>query len=273
MHLLIRIATGLILIYVIYVCGLFLLQGDILFPIKQTKGIPNITHDIPGLEKIWLDTSFGKVEAWFLPPAIKHETMPAPAVIFAHGNAELIDYWPQTLGRFTSLGMGLLLVEYPGYGRSQGRPSQKSIEETFVSAYDTITAREGTDRSRIVIMGRSIGGGAACALAAKRPSAALILMSTFTSVRAFAPRFLIPGFIIRNPFDNLSVVTSYSCPVIIFHGKNDAIVPYNHGLALFHAAKQGKIITCSSGHNDCPPNWESFWKDLESFLRDAKIIR
>lgn len=296
MHLLIRIALGLIFIYSVYVCGLFLLQRKILFPSNHVKTIPGINHNIPGMEKIWLDTSVGKVEAWFLPPALKpyndtkfaglnlpksaqttnlkpyNDTKPAPAVIFAHGNAELIDFWPEELKQFTSLGMGLLLVEYPGYGRSQGRPSQKSVTEVFVAAYDTLIAREEIDASRIVLMGRSIGGGAVCALAARRPSAALILMSTLTSVKSFAPRFFVPGFIVRDPFDNLSVVTDYSRPVLVFHGKNDNLIPYDHGVALCRAAKQGKMITYNSGHNDCPPNWDTFWQDVELFLHNAGII-
>lgn len=83
-------------------------------------------YNIPGMEKIWLKTVGGKIETWFLLP---ESNQPSPAVIFAHGNAEIIDMWPATLNRFTQLGIGVLLVEYPGYGRSKGSPSQRSITE------------------------------------------------------------------------------------------------------------------------------------------------
>ncbi|MCG2830167.1 MAG: hypothetical protein L6302_03875, partial [Desulfobacteraceae bacterium] len=56
---------------------------------------PSAEDNIYGLEKIWLSTSSGKVEAWFLPPAPGHNKGACPAVIFAHGNAELIDFWKE----------------------------------------------------------------------------------------------------------------------------------------------------------------------------------
>ncbi|MBW2365992.1 MAG: alpha/beta hydrolase [Deltaproteobacteria bacterium] len=203
-------------------------------------------------KRIWLNTRFGKVETWLLAPPEGQDSKPFPVVIFAHGNGELIDYWPGELKKFTDLGLGVLLVEYPGYGRSEGSPSQKSIAETFEAAYDMLIAREDIDTHRIIFFGRSVGGGAVCDLAAKRPSAALILMSTFTGTRSFAPKYLVPGFLIRDPFDNLTVIRTYTNPVLIMHGKFDEIIPYAHGKTLYETAKNGKMITYLSGHNDCP---------------------
>ena len=267
-----RIVSGLIISYLVYCCLLFLLQRRVLFP-RHAIGVPaSSAADIPGLEEMWLHTSFGKVEAWFIPAESDNRGEPAPAVIFAHGNAELIDFWPQELSNFASLGMGLLLVEYPGYGRSQGAPSQKTIEETFTTAYDALVARKDVDPARIVIFGRSLGGAAACALAAERPSAGLILMSTFVGVKSFAKKFLVPEFLIQDPFDNLAVVRAYDAPVLVIHGKYDSLIPYKHGMALHKAAKHGQMITYSSDHNDCPPSWDIFWQDVTSFLDRAGII-
>jgi fermentation-respiration switch protein FrsA (DUF1100 family) len=228
--------------------------------------------NIPGIERIWLNTSSGKVETWLLAPPQSKTSTPLPVVIFAHGNGELIDYWPAELKKFNDLGLGVLLVEYPGYGRSEGSPSQKSISEIFETAYDMLVSRPDIDAQRIILFGRSVGGGAICDLAAKRPSAALILISTFTSTRSFAPRYLAPGFLIRDPFDNLNVVRSYTNPVLIMHGKFDSIITYTHGKKLYEAANDGKMITYPSGHNDCPPDWDVFWRDIETFLREIKIL-
>ena len=101
---------------------------------------------------------------------------------------------------------------------------------------------------------------------------ALILKSTFISIRSMASTFFVPGFLAKDPFDNLTVVKSYSKPVLIIHGKYDEIIPYSHGVALYKAAKNGKMITYDCGHNDCPPNWEVFWRDIELFLKSAGII-
>ena len=100
----------------------------------------------------------------------------------------------------------------------------------------------------------------------------MILMSTFTSAKSFARNFLVPSFLVRDPFDNLSVVKDYPGPLLIIHGKHDTIIPYSHGKALHAAAKRGEIITYNAGHNDCPPDWRVFWKDVEGFLRKKGII-
>jgi len=265
-----KIVTWSLFIYLAY-CGLlFLMQRQIMFP-RGLIEVPKENPDIAGLEQIWVDTGFGKIETWFLPPSA-NRAEPMPAVIFAHGNGELIDLWPLELNKFNRIGIGILLVEYPGYGRSEGSPSQASVAETFLAAYDTLVARQDVDASRIILFGRSLGGGAVCLLAAQRPSAALILMSAFTSARSFAPKYLVPKFLVRDPFDNLMAVKSYPGPVLVMHGKFDEVVPYRHGLSLHQAARHGKLITYQSGHNDCPPRWNVFWQDMESFLRDAGIL-
>jgi hypothetical protein len=271
-NILIKFILSAFLLYIGYCCFLFLVQRQIIFPRYQILEFSSTEDKVYGLEKIWLNTSSGRVEAWFMPPASGHDKSACPAVIFAHGNAELIDFWPEEFKNFTALGVGVMLVEYPGYGRSEGSPSKKSINEAFLSAYDILVVRKDVDPERIIIFGRSIGGGAACALASKRPSAALILKSTFISIRSMASEFFVPGFLAKDPFDNLTIVKSYTKPVLIIHGKHDEIIPYSHGVALYKAAKNGEMITYECGHNDCPPNWEVFWRDIEFFLKSAGII-
>jgi len=272
MHPLLKYLIWPLLLYVAYCCILFLIQRQILYPRYLIPTPLTSPQKVPGLEQIWLDTEFGKVESWLFPPSIENTTDPAPAVIFAHGNGELIDFWPDELKTFTRFGLALLLVEYPGYGRSAGKPSQKRITEVFIAAYDVLTARKDIDSTRIVLFGRSLGGGAVCALAAKRPSKALILMSTFTSVGSFASRYLVPKFLVRDPFDNMAIVSSYSGPILFLHGKYDNIIPFRHGIALNKAAKNSKLMAYDAGHNDCPPNWDVFWQHIESFLREVEII-
>jgi fermentation-respiration switch protein FrsA (DUF1100 family) len=265
------ILWGLI-VYVAYVGLVFLMARQIIFP-RSHIGYPPVQPDnAQQVEKNWLETSSGKIETWFLPPRSGPSARPAPAVIFAHGNAELIDFSPGELKPFTEVGIGVLLVEYPGYGRSDGRPSQKSITEAFTAAYDMLVAREDVDPQKIILYGRSIGGGVVCALAATRPSAAMILVSTFTSIRSFSVRFLVPGFLVRDPFDNLKVVQNYSNPILIMHGRYDEIIPFRHSVALSKAAENQKFIPYDCGHNDCPPNWERFWQDIFLFLQAAGII-
>jgi fermentation-respiration switch protein FrsA (DUF1100 family) len=268
----IKIVLYALLFYGVYCGFLFLVQRQILFP-RYLIETPSKSEDQPFMEKIWIATSFGKTEAWFLPSDPLTKAEPSPAVIFAHGNGELIDFWPDELKKFNHLGIGVMLLEYPGYGRSEGKPSEKSITETFNNAYNILIKRKDVDPDKIILFGRSLGGGAVCALAAKRPSSALILMSTFTSARSFAKRYFAPDFLVLDPFDNLAVVRNYPEPVLVLHGKFDEVIPYSHGTTLYKSAPHATMITYESGHNDCPPNWEIFWRDLEAFLNASGIIK
>ena len=273
----IKIAAWVFLFYFAYCCLLFVLQRQIIFPRSHIPYSSGAEKVIPGLEKIWLSTHSGKIETWFMPPLNTNPSKralakPAPAVIFAHGNAELIDFCPEELKGFTSIGIGVLLIEYPGYGRSEGSPSQKSISHAFNAGYDYLVSRKDVDPNRIILFGRSVGGSAVCTLASNKPSAALILQSAFTSARAFASRFLAPGFLVRDPFDNLTVVSTYTGPVLIIHGKNDDIIPFSHGKALYEKCLKAKMIAYDCAHNDCPPDYVIFWKDIETFLTGAGVI-
>jgi len=249
-----------------------MLQRQLLFPRYLMGKSPSSPTEIQGVEKIWLDTAFGRVETWFVSAPGPETSKTAPAVILAHGNAELIDYCLPEFRPFGKLGVHVLLVEFPGYGRSGGSPSQKSITAAFAAAYDMLVHRPDVDSTRIVLLGRSMGGGAVCQLAQKRPSAALILISTFTGIRSFAKDYLAPPFLIRDPFDNLAILGAYKGPVLIIHGKHDELIPHRHGKALFQAAANGKLITYVCGHNDCPPDSRTFWHDMERFLRDAGVL-
>lgn len=276
MNLLAKTIAWAFFFYCIYCIFLFIMQRSVLFPRSQIpkppEGVSGI--DIAGLEKIWLKTEYGKIEAWYLPPIHSPSASPSPApvVIFGHGNAELIDYWPEALKNFSRMGIGLLLVEYPGYGRSSGTPTEQSIRHTFVAAYDAMVSRKMVDPARIILFGRSLGGGAVCALALERPSAAMILMSTFTSVPAMASKFFVPKFLVRDPFNNLDAVKRYPAPVLIIHGQHDSIIPATHADNLHKAAKNSTLIFDRAGHNDCPSDWKKFWENIKLFLMNIGII-
>lgn len=238
---------------------LFLTQRSLLFPAPVVGGAPMRPDDA---EQVWLATAAGRSEAWFL-PATSEAAAPCSLFIFTHGNGELIDFWPEELDEPRRWGAAVLLVEYPGYGRSPGHPSETTITQAVLAAFDWARARADVDPGRIVAYGRSVGGGAACQLAARRPVAALILESTFTSVRSFARRFGAPGFLVRDPFDNLAVVREYRGPILLLHGSRDDIIVPGHSRALAAAARQAELHLLPCGHNDCPREWPLIHAFLE----------
>jgi len=260
------------LAYVGYCAVVFTFQRQMIFPRSQTDYAPAALSDALVIEKTWLAIPGASVECWYIPPNDGPANGPKPALIFAHGNAERIDLCAAEMVPFTTLGIGVLLVEYPGYGRSTGSPTQQSITAAFVAAYDMLAARPEVDASKIFLYGRSLGGGAVCALAAKRPAAALILASTFTGIRAMASRYLVPGFMVRDPFDNLAIVRDFSGPILIIHGRHDDIISFHHGVALQKAARRATLVAYDCGHNDCPPNEAQFRRDIATFLRETGIL-
>ena len=157
----------------------------------------------------------------------------------------------------------MLLVEYPGYGRSEGSPSQASISEAMLTAYEWARHDPRVDASRIIPYGRSLGGGAAAIVAIKRPVPALILRSSFSSVAAFAQGFGAPRFLVRDPFDSVSAVKSFKGPVLILHGDRDDIVPPHHARAIAKAASNATLKFMPCGHNDCPRPWANIHAFLD----------
>lgn len=257
-------AAAVALIILVYWALLFVRQRAFLFPAPDAAAAPPRP---PDAEVVWLETPAGPVEAWYLPP-LDSTPAPAPLLLFTHGNGELIDFWPGEFGVPRLWGMGVLLVEYPGYGRSAGRPSQKSVTDAVLAAYDWAEEQPGVDASRIVAYGRSLGGGAAVVLARARPAAAVVLESSFTSVSAFARRMGAPGTLVRDRFDNLEGVRQLDVPLLIIHGEHDAIVPVAHARALHAAQPRSDLVLVPCGHNDCPAPWQP----IGHFLRAARII-
>lgn len=254
------IALSLALVLLGYWALLFAVQRRLLFPRPPADAGPERPADA---RPLWLDTRAGPVEAWFLAPA-SGDTAAAPLIIYHHGNGELIDFWPRAFDPLRRRGVAILLVEYPGYGRSAGEPCQESITEATCAAFDLMLREPGIDPRRIVAYGRSLGGGAACVLARERPVAALVLESPFTSVRALTARYAAPGFLARDPFDNLAVVRRFGGPLLILHGSRDQVIPTGHGRRLAAAAPQAEFHLRPCGHDDCPPPWDLVLTFLEN---------
>ena len=268
----VKIVIAASFIYGLYCAAAFFMQRPVLFPVSHISVPDQPEFKNSAVEIQWIETEDFKVESWYLSPQSGTSNPLCPLIIFAHGNAELIDYALPEMIPFTRLGFGVLLVEYPGYGRSKGSPSQKSITRAMIAAYDQVIQRPGIDKTRIILFGRSLGGGALCQLAANRDSAALILVSTFTSVSSFTSSYMIPGFVVRDPFDNLAVVRSYDRPILFFHGKYDEIVPYSHSIKLSQSSQKGTLITYDCGHNDLPPDRGQYMKDILDFLKENGLI-
>lgn len=251
----------MLIAYFTWLAGLYILQDRMLFPSQLAQ--PG-TGEPAGAEVWWLTTAEGhRVEAWYWPAP---GPGPAPAVIFCHGNAELIDNGLGQADLYRSLGWAVLLPEYRGYGRSGGKPGQRAITADLVAFRDRLARQSGVDPARIVYHGRSVGGGLAAALAVKRAPAALVLESTFTSVTSFAWSYGVPPILCRNPLRTDTALAGFAGPVLILHGEDDEIVPAAHARRLASIARSGTLRFGPGGHNDYPRDWTAYERAISESL-------
>lgn len=232
----------------------YLIQRFVTFPHPPASAWNPAALEANGGERIWLDADGERVEAWYLPP--RAATGPAPLLIYAHGNGELIDMRAGDFATLRSAGLGVLQVEYPGYGRSGGSPSDDSLVAAHLAAYDWAAADPRIDRRRIVGYGRSLGGGAIAQLAARRTLAALVLESTFESFEEVVMAYGVPRYLLVNRFDTRSVLAKYEGPVLLLHGTLDRTFDVSNARALAAVARRATLHLDSCGHNDCPARWD-----------------
>jgi pimeloyl-ACP methyl ester carboxylesterase len=259
------------------VAGLaLLLYGLLMFTMQRRLAFPGTSRVVSrqaasapaGVVQAWLPTSYGPVEAWLVRAADPN----APSLIFAHGNAELIDDWADAMARVRDAGASVLLVEFPGYGHSSGRPSRASIREAFQAAYDWLIDQGGASASGVVAYGRSIGGGAAADLARDRPVRALVLQSTFSSTTRIARELFVPGFLVRDRWDNARAVAEYEGPVLVMHGVADEVIPYGHAERVARARPGLAVTRIDCGHNDCLLAWPDIVAEVTGFLRTHGLL-
>jgi pimeloyl-ACP methyl ester carboxylesterase len=258
-----RLLGLVVALLIVYWTLLFFVQRTLIYPRPALSGELTRPADV---EQVWLDLPAGRTEAWLL-PALGTGSGPAPVLLFAHGNAELIDHWPGEFDEPRAWGMAVLLVEYPGYGRSAGMPTQITIAASMAAAYDWIATHPSLDAGRIIAYGRSLGGGAVGTLVPERRPVALILESVFTDTRRFARSVGAPGLLVRDQFDNRAALLTYHGPVLLLHGEHDEVVPIEHGEAL--AAVAGvELHRMPCGHNDCARPWG----EIREFLAENALL-
>lgn len=200
----------------------------------------------PG-EDVWLRTTDGvRIHGWF----VSHPRASA-AILWLHGNAGNVEHRRAALEELRRLPADVLLVDYRGYGRSEGVPSEAGLVADARAGYDWLAER--FHPSGIVVLGESLGGGPACELALAREVGGVVLQSTFTSIRDMVPHVLpiVPRRLVRTRFDNLAKVPRITAPKLFVHSRDDRVVPFEMGERLAAAAAAPKRTEWfeRAGHN------------------------
>ncbi|MGH9863114.1 MAG: alpha/beta hydrolase [Candidatus Acidiferrales bacterium] len=203
------------------------------------------------VEDVWLTASDGvRLHAWWA-----SAEGAAFTVLLLHGNAGNLTHRVETIGFLQQLPASVLALDYRGFGRSQGRPTEEGVYHDAEAAYDYLVGEpesggRGLRPEQIVVLGQSLGTAVAVDLASKRPVAALVLEAGFPSAQRVAQQAIpLPGvaYIIRTRFDSDRKLKGIRVPVLVTHCQQDSVMPYKLGEELYAAANEPKTFVSYPG--------------------------
>jgi len=227
----------------------FLVNSLLYFPSRSLSVSPAVVGLVA--RDVEIPTEDGeRLHAWWF----RTPDEPLGHVLLCHGNAGNVADRLLHARLLTDVGFDVLVFDYRGYGRSTGRPDEEGTYRDARAARTTLLKLEGIDPRHVVYLGESLGGAVALALAIEAPPRALVLTSTFTSVRDMARLHypVVPAVLVPDAYPSLARIPGLRCPVLILHGDRDEIVPVAHARSLLAAAPEPKQLRvfAGAGHND-----------------------
>ncbi len=212
----------------------------------------------------------GRLHGWFVPG-----TGPT-TLLWLHGNAGNISHRVELLRRIRDgLGVSVFIFDYQGYGRSEGRPSERATYQDARAALAYLRSRPDVDERRIIYYGKSLGAAIAIELALEEPPHRLIVQSAFTSILDMARLhypFLPLGGLLRTRYPSLERIAQVRAPVLVVHGDRDQVVPLAQARQLYEAAAEPKrfLVVEGAGHNDVATvGGQRYLEALRDLIADA----
>jgi pimeloyl-ACP methyl ester carboxylesterase len=250
--------VGLVVIgYVGLLAFLFLFQERLIyFPTRTWIANPG-DFGLP-YEEVWLEAADGvKLSGWWIPFHQAQDgaiASPRGTVLFLHGNGGNISHRLESLELFHRLGLSVLIIDYRGYGQSEGSPGEQGTYLDAEAAWRYLVEERQISANQIILFGESLGGAVAAWLAQKHTPGGLILVSTFSSVPDMGAQvypFLPVRLLAQVQYNTLARLPEIHCPVLIIHSPDDEVVPYSHGQQLYAAANTPKeFLEIRGSHNE-----------------------
>ncbi|MCX5798390.1 MAG: alpha/beta hydrolase [Proteobacteria bacterium] len=239
----------LCLSYLVIMVVLYLKQGTMLY--APERDVFRTPQNI-GLayEEVNFQTEDGiTISGWYIPAKDEKGT-----VLFCHGNAGNISHRLDSVGIFHSLNFSVLIFDYRGYGKSEGKPSEKGTYLDAEATWDYLVNVKKKAPENIVIFGRSLGGAIAAEIALKKNPACLIIESSFTSIPELAAKlypWLPVRYLSKFKYSTVEKIRFIKCPKLIIHSPEDELIPYKFGKSLYEKASLPKeFLEIKGGHND-----------------------
>ncbi len=201
-----------------------------------------------GAEDVWLETPDGvKLHGWW-----KTDEDSRLATLFLHGNAGNVSHRGAHIREIAAAGSSVLVLDYRGYGRSEGRPTEKGLYTDAEAAYQHLISK-GYRAEQVILHGESLGSAVAVELASRRPVGGLVLEAPFTSASDVAGRILpVIGPLVVHSFKSEDRITRIRAPFLFIHGDSDGVIAFDLGRALFEIAPEPKTFWAvpGGGHNN-----------------------
>jgi fermentation-respiration switch protein FrsA (DUF1100 family) len=244
----------------------FAQESFVYFPDRKLAGTP--ANAGMAYEAVTLTTSDGvRLSGWYISAPKSRGTL-----LFNHGNAGNISHRLESIRQFHDLGLDVFIYDYRGYGESAGKPSEEGTYRDAEAAWRYLTETRRVAPERLVYFGRSLGAAVASRLATRHPPRALIIESAFTSVPDFGAEvypWLPVRLLARLQYPTRENLRSLHVPVLVIHSRNDEIIPFRYGEALYRAANEPKeLLEIRGGHNDgFLVSGKQYTSGIDAFLR------
>jgi uncharacterized protein len=255
--------------YLIILLLMFLFQAAfIYFPTKNLVATP-LDRGLE-YEDVHLFTEDGlRLHGWYIPAEDARGTL-----LFFHGNAGNISGRLESITIFNELQLNVMIFDYRGYGRSEGKPSEEGTYKDAIAAWRYLTDVQDKNPRDIILFGRSLGGGVAAWLASEVDAGGVILESTFISAVDLAAEiypFIPVRWLMTIRYPVIDYLEDIRVPVMIVHGKDDEVIPWHHGKQLYEAAAEPKYkLELQGGHNEgFILTGRNYIKGLDRYLRET----
>ncbi|HWP37140.1 MAG TPA: alpha/beta fold hydrolase [Gemmatimonadales bacterium] len=270
----VRILAGLAAAYGILVLLAWRYQEKLAFPAPRTRLRDPADAGMPDGRRVTVRAPDGvALHGWFLPAVPGEPDAPAPGLLWFYGNMETVSGLAPIIRDLRPPGVALLILDYRGYGESEGTPTEPGLYLDGEAAWTFITSQPGVDATRIAVYGRSLGAAVALHVASTRPVAAVVLDSPFSTGAEMAREHypLLPAFIVRLSLDNVGRAARIRAPLLVFHGTDDAIAPLRMGRAVAQAGRARELVLIDgAGHNDTyDVGGRRYREKMHAFLQEA----
>ncbi|GHT10626.1 phospholipase [Planctomycetales bacterium] len=276
MKIVIYLCLGLLLSVICFIGCIDSIARKIVFhPRRYTKNLSTDTYREVSFQNRRNETLFG---CYFPYNTVAPDKMAAGTILYCHGNGEncsaLLNFGNELRSEFRC---NVLIFDYAGYGKSEGKPTARGILDDGRAARDWLVKEEKITNEQIIVYGFSLGGSVAVDIAAKDGARALIVESSFTSLGDMGQHllpFLPANYLLRERLASVEKIGKYHGYVFISHGQSDKTIPFQQGKQLFDAANEPKTFYIPPQDYDhhSAPHCSEHQEKLRQFIDSLPLV-